>query len=83
MGGGGGLISERLVIRSIFLFTGRWANKWEVGVERRAYKRPFTVVSAIYSSLVAGFPACLTVSDDHLACDSEQKNPIRRRYIKV
>ena len=76
-GGERGLISERLVIRCIFLFTGRWANKWGVGVGRSAYKRPFTVVPVIYSSLVASFPVRLTVSDDHLACDSEQKNPIR------
>ena len=77
MAGERGLISERLVIRCIFLFTGRWANKWGVGVGRSAYKRPFTVVPVIYSSLAASFPVRHTVSDDHLACDSEQKNPIR------
>ena len=48
-----------------------------LGVGRSAYKRPFTVVPVIYSSLVASFPVRHTVSDDHLACDSEQKNPIR------
>ena len=53
------------------------------GGGRKAYKRPFTVVPVIYSSLVASFPVGHTVSDDHLACDSEKKNPIRRRHIKV
>jgi len=84
---GTGLISRGLVIGCIFLFSGRWACNWEGGRGKgggRVIKRPFTVVPVIYSSFVAAsFAVRHTVSNDHLACDSEQKNPIRRRHVKV